>query len=110
MRRALDGPAAAPFPAARPPPHGISIAGSPLGIYAQNEIDRSPWREGRYHAGSPGRVAQGESARFTRERSQVRTPPRPSEKAPLSGAFCVEGPITGSGDSAVLAKTLAKTP
>ena len=28
----------------------------------------------------PGRVAQWESARFTRERSQVRNPPRPSSE------------------------------
>src|SRR3954469_18327787 len=31
-----------------------------------------------------GRVAQWESARFTRERSQVRNPPRPSSEGPAS--------------------------
>ncbi len=31
-----------------------------------------------------GRVAQWESARFTRERSQVRNPPRPSSESPVS--------------------------
>ena len=32
-----------------------------------------------------GRVAQWESARFTRERSQVRNPPRPSPRRPATG-------------------------
>ena len=34
-----------------------------------------------------GRVAQWESARFTRERSQVRNPPRPSSESPANRRF-----------------------
>ena len=34
---------------------------------------------------APGRVAQWESARFTRERSQVRNPPRPLKRPPSCG-------------------------
>ena len=47
-----------------------------------------------------GRVAQWESARFTRERSQVRNPPRPSARKPRSGRFlCASGTLPQSGRS-----------
>ncbi len=51
--------------------HGVEFAGT----FARPIITRS------------GRVAQWESARFTRERSLVRNQPRPSVKAPLSAGF-----------------------
>jgi len=77
-----------------------------LGSYSQHVFDRRPSRDVPHGApatsrrravsrpaisnerhlapghriSSPGRVAQWESARFTRERSQVRNPPRPSRK------------------------------
>jgi hypothetical protein len=41
--------------------------------------------------GLRGSVAQWEGARFTRERSQVRNPPRPSKNCLLMGGFLVVG-------------------
>jgi hypothetical protein len=41
----------------------------------------------------PGRVAQWESARFTRERSQVRNPPRPSHERPAPASFLRSGVV-----------------
>src|SRR5215210_306731 len=40
-----------------------------------------------YAGGRPGRVAQWESARFTRERSLVRNQPRPSSELPAKRPF-----------------------
>ena len=45
----------------------------------------------RYPVEALGRVAQRESARFTRGRSLVRSQPRPLRKGPGNGAFCVLG-------------------
>jgi hypothetical protein len=57
----------------------------------------------------PGRVAQRESARFTRERSLVRTQPRPSSAgaAPRRGSLSTRERVAraGRGDSARLART-----
>jgi hypothetical protein len=61
------------------------------------------------HLQRQGRVAQWESARFTRERSQVRNPPRPSWKALHCGAFCVGASNSAETKSPVLAETLAET-
>src|SRR5438445_11516637 len=40
-----------------------------------------------FYNGPSGRVAQWESARFTRERSQVRNPPRPLRESPADAAL-----------------------
>jgi hypothetical protein len=45
----------------------------------------SKFRTGPLDSGPPGRVAQWESARFTRERTVVRNHPRPSRKWRLAG-------------------------
>ena len=67
-------------------PVGVLLAGGPAGTRVRPGAGLStarPWRRARrapaepVESGLSGRVAQWESARFTRERSQVRNPPRP---------------------------------
>src|SRR4051794_4485201 len=67
-------------------------AGAPKPV---GEVDEAREREARGGAAwapplqslSPGRVAQWESARFTRERSQVRNPPRPCKEGAAKRRF-----------------------
>ena len=69
-----------------------------VGTVARRRAHRPVAREGPLQCPFHrlGRVAQWESARFTRERSQVRNPPRPSSDGPVSGptnsrALCALG-------------------
>ena len=52
-----------------------------------------------------GRVAQWESARFTRERSQVRNPPRPSSGSPAAAGL---SSFTGSPSRGVYAHAMRR--
>src|SRR5436190_22437252 len=52
------------------------LAASNTAVRTSRVSTAGVWRP-QLHSSSQGRVAQWESARFTRERSQVRTPPRP---------------------------------
>src|SRR6187200_471804 len=75
---------------------------------SRSALAASPFTEDpRTAAGSPapftipvplGRVAQWESARFTRERSQVRNPPRPLRR-PDSGVTLSGVPVPNGGQS-----------
>jgi hypothetical protein len=110
-RVAWDGPATTRRPlrrtatTSRRPPSSSQGARMPrIGGIARPPLVRAPPPTATINFPPPGRVAQWESARFTRERSLVRNQPRPSsERLPPCGPFSFQRPLVTDAPTSVIA-------